>query len=286
MLKTYRIANINFKKRFELLLLLAVLVLGATSAQAVLFRVGPNDVPSPPGNGYPLWYQDTAGLALDLCLPKNTAQLNAGVCLILPPDQDPVAGLNLPIVFPTNYPDEAFWWNGTAVMDIDANNRAVLVLGLEAAFGGGAVAVGDQVTFGRIRVVVDAPVDGTYTVTHPYGVKVFPDVVAGRRAITFTDDIGIGAPGDFTGALKSGVGPFLQAAELPGGPPRPYFTVPGDDSGDQFLADTAAPVFVTGSPVDDPQTPGKRPIFSGFASMRPAAWMERERHVSPLTNSP
>src|SRR5262245_64709472 len=58
-------------------------------AQAVLFRVGPLDVPSPPGHGFPLWYQDTKGLVLDLCLPTNQAQLDAGVCLILPPAQDP-----------------------------------------------------------------------------------------------------------------------------------------------------------------------------------------------------
>jgi hypothetical protein len=46
-------------KRLEILLVLALLLASVTSAQAVLFRVGPNDVPSPPGNGFPLWYQDT-----------------------------------------------------------------------------------------------------------------------------------------------------------------------------------------------------------------------------------
>jgi hypothetical protein len=250
-------------KRLEILLVLALLLASVTSAQAVLFRVGPNDVPSPPGNGFPLWYQDTQGLALDLCLPRNQAQLDAGICLILPPDQDP-AGLNLPIVFPSNFPDEAFWWNATAVMDLTATSRAVLVLAVEAAFGGGPVAVGDQVTFGRLRIIVDAPVDGNYTVTTPFGVKVFPDVQAGRRAITFTSDIGIGAPGDFSGALRSEVGPFLQAAAAPGGPALAPITVAGDTSGDQFLSDPALPVSVTGSPIDDPDDAAIPPQKANF----------------------
>ena len=250
-------------KRLEILLVLALLLASVTSAQAVLFRVGPNDVPSPPGNGFPLWYQDTQGLALDLCLPRNQAQLDAGVCLILPPDQDP-AGLNLPIVFPTNFPDEAFWWNATAVTDLTPTSRAVLVLAVEAAFGGGAVAVGDQVTFGRLRIVADAPVAGNYTVTTPYGVKVFPDVQEGRRAITFTSDIGIGAPGDFSGALRSEVGPFLRAAAAPGGPALAPITVLGDPTGDQFLSDPALPVSVTGSPIDDPDDPAIPPRKANF----------------------
>ena len=245
-MKTNRTSRVK-SKRIELLLVLALLLVFVTSAQAVLFRVGPNDVPSPPGNGFPLWYQDTAGLAVDLCLPKNVAQLDSAVCLITNPVADPVAGLNLPLVFPTNFPDEAFYWNATAVMDVTATSRATLVLALEAAFAT-AVVPGDQITFGRIRIVVDAPVNGTYTVRHPYGEKIFPNVTAGRRAITFTDDIGIGAAGDFSGALQSGVGPFLRAAVAPGGAALPLFTVPGDPSGDQFLSDAATPVFVTGSP--------------------------------------
>lgn len=227
----------------RLVLLLAVTAAFASSAHAVLYRVGPTDVPSPPGTGYPFWYQDFNGLALDLCLPTNQAQLDAGACLILPPAQDPAAGLNLPIVFPTNFPDEAFWWNSGGVIDFGGGNRAVLVMALEAAFGGGAVAVNDQISFGRLRIIVDAPVSGNYTVTTPYGVRNFPNVEAGPRAITFTSDIGI-AVGDFHGALQSDIGPFLVAADAPGGNPLPYVTI----GGEQFLADTAAPVFVTGSP--------------------------------------
>jgi hypothetical protein len=235
-------------KRLQTITVVALVLLLAASAQAVLFRVGPNDVPSPPGTGFPFWYQDTNGLALDLCLPANQAELNAGVCLILPPDQDPAAGISLPIVFPTNFPDEAFWWNATTVMDVPGGGRATLVLALEAAFATGPVVPGDQVSFGRVRIVMDAPVAGTYTVTHPFGVEPFPDVQPGSRAITFTSDIGIGAPGDFSGALKSGVGPFLYAADAPGGNPLPFHQVPGGAPGSFFLSDAATLVFVGGSP--------------------------------------
>jgi hypothetical protein len=223
---------------------LAIILAFSGQAHAVLFRVGPTALPSPPANGYPLWYQDTKGLALDYCLPANPFQLDNGVCLILPTAQDPATGIDLPIVFPANYPDEAFFWNTTGVLDLNADDRATLVMALEGAFATGPVVVGDQVTFGRLRIVIDAPVKGNYTITHPYGTKIFPNVSAGKRAITFTSDIGIGAPGDFTGALNSDIGPFLVAADAPGGNPLPYVTV----GGEQFLTDTQTTVFIAGSP--------------------------------------
>lgn len=231
-------------KRYSLMFSVLVLVLGllvATNSQAVLFRVGPSNVPSPPGNGFPLWYQDNNGLALDLCLP-NAAELAAGICLITP---DILPNPTQPISFPTNFPDEAFYWNATNVMDVPGG-RATLVLGLEAAFGVGPVAVGDQITFARVRIVMDAPASGDYTVTHPFGVETFSNVAAGRRAIFFTSDIGIGAPGDFSGALQGAIGPFLQASLTPGGAPLPLVTIAG--SPNSFLSDAASLVSVTGSP--------------------------------------
>ncbi|MHB8882840.1 MAG: FG-GAP-like repeat-containing protein [Thermodesulfovibrionales bacterium] len=227
--------------------LIATLVLVSLSpaSHAVLQAVGPTDAV----NGFPVWYQDTTGLTLEYCLPRNQVQLDAGVCLILPVAQDPVAGLDLPFVFPTNYPDEAFYWNATAVVDTSlAGDNAVLVLGLEAAFATGPVIPGDQVTFGRLRIVVDAPTAGDYTVTTPYGAYFFPGVAAGKRAIVLPIDIGIGAQGDFTGALGSLIGPFLLASDTEGGTPLPPVTIPLDPTGDLFLSDTALPVFVTGSP--------------------------------------
>lgn len=249
MLTMDRTSRPKFKTLFKTLLASILLLASVATTQAALFAVGPNQVPSPPGNGFPLWYQDLGANILDLCLPRNAVQLNAGICLITNPTLDPLAGINLPIVFPTNYPDEAFYWNASAIFDLlpGPNHRASLILALEAAFGGGVPLAADQITFGRIRVIIDAPVSGNYTVTHPYGTKTFPNVVAGKRAVTFTDDVGI-APGIFTGALATGIGPFLKASATPGGPALPPVTVPGDASGDLFLADPGIETPVTGSP--------------------------------------
>ncbi|WP_442497070.1 Ig-like domain-containing protein [Methylobacter sp. sgz302048] len=211
------------------------------SAQADLARVGPSNVPSPPGYGFPLWYQDLNGTVLDLCLPDandpGAAQQNA--CLLVGPGlPDP------PYSFPNNFPDEAFYFNATSVMDMPAGKRATLVTALEAAFSVGPVVIGDQITFTRIRVFAGVPEPGTYTVTHPYGVETFPvdSVSAGNRDIVFSEDVGV-ARGIFDGALKSRVGPFLQRADSLGAP-LGAVTV----NGAQFLSDGAATEFVTGSP--------------------------------------
>lgn len=123
----------------------------------------------------------------------------------------------------------------------------LLVMALEASFGTGVPAVNDQIVFGRVRIRIDVNAPGNYTVTYPYGVLNFPNVDAGNRAINFTGDIGL-AVGDFAAALKSEIGPFLQASDVPGGAPAAFYTVPLDASGDRFLSDGATPVPVTGSP--------------------------------------
>jgi hypothetical protein len=83
---------------------------------------------------------------------------------------------------------------------------------LEAAFAGGDAAPGDQITFARVRIRIDTAVAGDYTVTHPYGTKVFTGVPVGTRAINDTSDVGVGAAGSFTGALSGAIGPFLKQA--------------------------------------------------------------------------
>ncbi len=240
----HEIRRITMRAQRLAVFFLIIGLLMTTGAQAALFRVGPNNVPSPPGNGYPFWYQDTLGLALDLCIPETAAQFDA--CLA-PPVPDPA----LPITFPGNWPDESFWYGADATFDFDAagTNSALLVQALEAAFAGGAAAVGDQIVFGRIRIRIDAPVDGTYTVTYPYGEQVFPNVTAGTRAINVTSDIGIGAPGDFSGALTSAIGPFLTPVDAAGNPLAPV-GIPGAGgvNNDFFLTDGVTPVQVTGSP--------------------------------------
>ena len=240
-----------FGYAYRMILVLAALMLCAATAQADLARVGPVDAPSPPGNGFPLWYQDLNGTVLDLCLPagrpaENTdPQLTA--CLLTP--FDAAGGLPPPpYVFPSNFPEEIFYFRAvsnaldtTGTVPGAAAKRAILVLALEAAFANGAPAGGDQVVFTRIRVTAGVPEDGTYTVTHPYGTETFTDVQsgAGNRDIIFTQDVGIGAPGVFTGALSSRVGPFLFDPANPNGVIL---------AGRSFLGDGLTLTNITGSP--------------------------------------
>ncbi len=200
-------------------------------AMAQLDKVGPV-VPVPAGggthpieNGYPLWYQDSNGLILELCLDQN------GLCLLELPNP------GNPITFPDNFTGEGFWFNAGARMRMANDRDAELVLALEGAFLNEVVVDGDQISFGRIRIRIDTRnAGGTYTVTHPYGVDVFevPADEGGVRAVNSTEDIGIG-PG-FTGALSSRIGPFLvwdgSAEPTPAG----------------YIGDPAIAHSVTGSP--------------------------------------
>ncbi|TCP11220.1 hypothetical protein EV683_11436 [Crenobacter luteus] len=250
-----------------LLALSVCLGLHALSAQAELARVGPIDR----ANGYPQWYQDTTGLALDSCVILNQTELSGGWCLLLPQD---VPGGRAPEVFPGAFADEHFYWSanagaGAVPVGNGQTMRAQLVLALEAAFGTGPVAAGDQVVFTRLRIRLDPlPFDGSYTVYTPYGKFEFPDQVAGGR-LFFTEDIGL-TPGGFTEALNGNVGPFLLPSPTPGGaelPPIPNLK-PGQDpfydalvagggatpypgGGKKYIADPARLGPVTGSPRPD-----------------------------------
>ena len=240
----------------------------ASVASADLNRVGPANVPAPPGHGFPLWYQDLNGMVLDLCLPTVTAtqdpqSLQETACLLGAPTP--------PYVFPTNFPDEVFFHRvvSNPMTTSTTGKRAILVLALEAAFGSGAPAIGQQMVFARIRVTAGVPFDGTYTVTHPYGTETFSNVTAGvgNRDIIFTEDVGL-TPGNFVDALTSRVGPFLQHVEdtlidpatglpfvpFPGGPAAQPLVLPFDTNGfipgvsRYFLGDGVTPRYITGSP--------------------------------------
>ncbi|WP_409269931.1 hypothetical protein [Pseudomonas sp. KCJK9044] len=192
---------------------------------------------------FPAWYQDSHGRTLDLCLTKAVSSRVAGapgapsyMCTLLPTPG--VFDDTQPIAFPTNFPDEAFWFTADAAI-VDAARGIDLSYGtaIEAAFGAGDPLDGDQVSFARVRIRVDVPAAGTYVITHPYGVEVFDVPAAGRRAINMTRDIGIGSPGDFTGALKGDVGPFLRSVN------GPY-----TEGSERFIGDPNIEERVTGSP--------------------------------------
>ena len=220
-------------------LILAVMVgaLSAASVSAQQLRVGP----TAPTNGYPAWYQDNTGVALEFCQPLNQAELDGGWCLLLPGDT------TVPEAFPARFADEHFYFAAQSAINFTGGS-ALLVLGLEAAFAQGPVAAGDQVVFARVRIRIDnLPFNGTYTVYHPYGTDVIENQLAGGR-LAFTEDIGIACPaGQFDCAQFGRIGPFLLPSNTPGGPELP--AVAGPVGGKMYLANPAREGAVTGSPV-------------------------------------
>ncbi|MBV7548115.1 hypothetical protein KW849_17655 [Pseudomonas sp. PDM26] len=227
---------------------LVVTALGQGIAQAALFAVDPG--PYLPANGnFAAWYQDTHGRTLDLCLSKavssrvaSTPDAPTYMCSLIP--NPGIFDDTQPLVFPTNFPDEAFWATGeTTIVDAARGIDLTYVSALEAAFSGGDPLEGDQISFARIRIRIDVPVAGTYVITHPYGVEVFNVDTPGRRAINMTRDIGIGAPKTYDGALKGDVGPFLRSVN------GPYTeTNPTTGQAEQFVGDPNLTEAVTGSP--------------------------------------
>jgi hypothetical protein len=233
-------------------------------------------------HGFPLWFEDSNGLRLQLCLDQSveTAIGPARPCLT----EEFFPGA--PISFPGNFGPEAFWWSAVAFDTFTSTvggGDALLVLAQEAAFADGVTVDGDQVAFGRIRIRINVPVPGTYRVTHPYGERDYVvGTVSADREINQTQNIGNflqpGPPpaGNFLLALgngpdpatvlipagfpaenaplvsteATGIGPFLVAADAPGGNPlaflqaldgRQYLTNPGTE-----LNPITSPV--TGSP--------------------------------------
>lgn len=236
---------------------LCLALAASQAAQADLFAVDPG---APAGeylaeNGFfAAWYQDTHGRTLDLCLSKNlssrvpsTPDAPSYMCSLLP--NPGIFDDTQPMVFPNNFPDEAFWFTGdAAIVDAASGIDLAYISAVEAAFGGGDPAPGDQISFARIRIRVDVPTPGTYTITHPYGVDIF-DVTAddfgtdGNRAINMTRDVGIGAPQTYTGALGGDIGPFLRSVNGP-------YTEVNPDTGamETFIGDPNLLEAVTGSP--------------------------------------
>ena len=227
---------------------LVIATLAQGVAQAALFDVDPGPY-LPATGGFAAWYQDTHGRTLDLCLSKAVSSRVPGVpgapsymCSLLPTPG--VFDDAQPIVFPSNFPDEAFWFTADGAI-VDAARGIDLAYGsaIEAAFSTEEPAEGDQISFARVRIRVDVPTAGTYIITHPYGVEVFDVPVAGRRAINMTRDIGIGAPKTYNGALRGDIGPFLRSLN------GPYTeTNPVSGASETFVGDPNLEEAVTGSP--------------------------------------
>jgi len=218
-------------KKSKYIVLAAVLLLGLSQvAFAKLVAVGPVLPDTDPGpgwspgyNGYPSWYRDSLGQTAAFRSPPYPGTI------FDPPDP------TVPFSVQTGFGAEGFYWDANAtIADLGGGNQALLVLALELAYNTADPTDGEQITFARIRIRVDTPVAGTYRIIHPYGEKVFTNVPAGGRQINDTSDVGIGAPGNFTGALAGQIDPLLKMVN----PPPPA----------GFLGDAATPATVTGSP--------------------------------------
>ncbi len=172
-------------------------------------------------NGFPAWFQDRQGLALEQCLTPPLTVLPGGVT-------DPCALTGTvvdgqPIAPFTNFPDEFFYMRAVSVMDAGAaggGGKATLTMALESAFASGAAQAGQQILFARFRLrVIGANLTpgATYTLIYPYGTQTFvatPERNAPARGeINANDDQGcFAAPCVEFGALltSTNVGPFLQ----------------------------------------------------------------------------
>ena len=217
----------------------------APPAQAVLQRAGPVD----PAHGYPAWYQDTNGLALELCVPGTQADLVAGICFLAPADVPA-----LPEVMPTNWAQEHFYYYTSTLMTVASLNggttKLKILQGLEASFNTPAPTPGQQITFARWRVQVPQSqaglaCAGDFTIYSPHRAPKKITVAAGARLFD-TEDIGIGP--DFNGALNGSIGPFATRSATPGGPAVPFAT--GGDGKRYLSVGDLGPI--TGSGLDNP----------------------------------
>ncbi|HCS43550.1 MAG TPA: hypothetical protein DIW52_12085, partial [Pseudomonas sp.] len=233
---------------------LALNALGLTlslsgSAFAQLAAVDPGPYTFATGK-FPMWYQDNNQLSMELCQSRAASSRvpvsvpPAYMCILLA--EPGVYDDAQPMIFPDNWPPEAFWFLAETEIPQVGNSGyelEVYVAGIEAAFASENPVDGDQQSFARIRLRISVPTAGTYTITHPYGVETVNVTTPGRRAINITRDIGIGAPGNFSGVLNGNIGPFLRSVNGP-------YTEMNPDTGtvDTFVGDPNLTEQVTGSP--------------------------------------
>jgi hypothetical protein len=183
----------------------AALLATAGNAHAILLDHGPGD----PTLVFPQWYRDLTGQALGLCL-SQTPSPNAAAglkpfCFPFPPSD--------PAGFAGNLGPEIFYNNINAKLKGPAFSMSYIG-GLEASYLPAGVPIhGTEAVFARIRVIMNVPVAGTYKVTHPFGVEVFPDVQPGARGVFFTNDVGL-TIGNFDLAMTGPVGPWAQWDQL------------------------------------------------------------------------
>lgn len=122
---------------------------------------------------------------------------------------------SLPVSFPTNYPEEAFYYPAQSEMTTGSSERARLVLALEVAFVNDAPRIDALIVFGRVRIRISGLQPNTeYTVKRPCGVeKYIAELDPGGPKIgelNFTEVVGVVNGSDFHLALNSRAHSFLH----------------------------------------------------------------------------
>ena len=191
--------------KYKIAALASVIIMATSSAQAdcPIDGAKPINIGSiNPQNGFPQWIQDINGTSLEMCLDAGTN------CTF-----DPVADNN-PFSEQIGFGAEAFWWMADASINTNSGLSATLVQAVEAAFATESPADGDQFPFTRLRIRVDVPMAGIYTITHPFGQRVFEvESVGAKREINDTIDMAFDANSQHQGRI----GPFLKSTSAPQG---------------------------------------------------------------------
>ena len=201
------------------LFLAALLIL---PADAALNATGQIDQ----SNGFPQFYRDNNGLSMQQCLADATGFADP---FCFPPGLVLTFNKSEKIVFPTNYPQEVFYWIIQArTLNVGQHNlgRATLAIQLESSFATlnpkGAVQQGQQMTFLRINLarLTDLVPGATYKITHPFGTfNITADPTGSVSRARFEDGC-FGAPCDFSLLLPAPTthtGPLLTWTGMPAG---------------------------------------------------------------------
>ncbi|TAK59663.1 hypothetical protein [Methylobacter sp.] len=155
--------------------------------------------------------------------------LDPALCISTPPIQGNLFSEQI------GFGAEGFWASADAAITTGAGIDARLVSGVEAAFLTTTPKDGDQFPFTRLRIRIDIPLPGIYTVTHPWGKEVYSVATPGVKAVNDSFDIAFAADAVHQGRI----GPILHwDSGLP-------IT---DAQGGQYIGDPATPHTVTGSP--------------------------------------
>lgn len=156
---------------------------GVTVTFTALQAVGPTD----PENGFPLWYQDSTGRKLGLCL-KGANGLADTKCVLPPAGAEANFNPTRAISFPSNFPSESFYYIADSKMNVgpSRSGKAVLRMALEAAFTSGKPQAGQQITFLRVNLkkMGGLTPNSNFKVTYPFGTFNFSSDRFGNSIVT------------------------------------------------------------------------------------------------------